>query len=378
MAPFVSSMTSFAKLLRGKEQSAQTFAISASLEHPAMPWVHHMLHSGNSSPLVLVLVCAQTHPQVALQLLQSQMDGALPRVHMLDLRSGIIGTELTTAPPTYGSLKEHLQKNCTSSSLEYEPIQLKDLKKSISTIIKSYEKSTVALLFDSLESLLIQHSVAEISVAVQCIFSSIRESETSRAFLPFHLDVHMAPPQSRHGSILKSILMQYADVYIALRDPPEDDTDIHGIAELILKKRSGNVIREVSGFRLNRYNQKNKIELVPRSPAYATPLPTPSSEKSVSSSVSGGAASDLGDKSNALSSSKADPAANLSFNLSLTDDQRSQRSQVVLPYLQIRDKERQMENHAVDSARGATGLIHYQPDDADDYDDEDPDDDLDI
>lgn len=60
-----------------------------------------------------------------------------------------------------------------------------------------------------------------------------------------------------------------------------------------------------------------------------------------------------------------DPAANLSFNLTLTETQRRAKDNVVLPYTQQQQG-------------GGGGQIYYEPDAGDDFDDEDPDDDLDI
>ncbi len=57
----------------------------------------------------------------------------------------------------------------------------------------------------------------------------------------------------------------------------------------------------------------------------------------------------------------------MSFNLSLTEEQKQARSNVVLPYMK-----------AQVSTMGTGGTIFYEPDAADDYDDEDPDADLDI
>ncbi|KAG1141405.1 hypothetical protein G6F37_000801 [Rhizopus arrhizus] len=68
-----------------------------------------------------------------------------------------------------------------------------------------------------------------------------------------------------------------------------------------------------------------------------------------------------------------DPAANLSFNLSLTDEQRKAKENLVLPYY----KAQQLEV-SVEEQKKQGGLIYYDPDAADDFDDEDPDDDLDI
>ncbi|KAK3104437.1 hypothetical protein FSP39_002012 [Pinctada imbricata] len=66
-----------------------------------------------------------------------------------------------------------------------------------------------------------------------------------------------------------------------------------------------------------------------------------------------------------------DPTANLTFNLSLTDKEKEARSNVVLPYT------KQQEIDSQGNSPGE-GKIFYQPDEADDFDEEDPDDDLDI
>ena len=70
---------------------------------------------------------------------------------------------------------------------------------------------------------------------------------------------------------------------------------------------------------------------------------------------------------------KSDPTANLSFNLSLTDEQRKTKENLVLPFM----KAQQLEV-SVEEEKKNGGLIYYDPDAADDFDDEDPDDDLDI
>lgn len=68
-----------------------------------------------------------------------------------------------------------------------------------------------------------------------------------------------------------------------------------------------------------------------------------------------------------------DPTANLSFNLSLTDEQRKAKENLVLPHY----KAQQLEV-GIEEQKKQGGLIYYDPDAADDFDDEDPDDDLDI
>ena len=63
-----------------------------------------------------------------------------------------------------------------------------------------------------------------------------------------------------------------------------------------------------------------------------------------------------------------DPTANLSFNLSLTDNQRRAKDNVELPFMKVQQE----------PTGTSGGHIYYQPDAGDDFDDEDPDDDLDI
>jgi elongator complex protein 5 len=68
-------------------------------------------------------------------------------------------------------------------------------------------------------------------------------------------------------------------------------------------------------------------------------------------------------------STSTDPTHALSFNLNLTPAQQEARAQVPLPYAH---------EDASISAPGSGGHILYDPDSADDLDDEDPDEDLDI
>ncbi|XP_065198409.1 elongator complex protein 5-like [Sycon ciliatum] len=79
-------------------------------------------------------------------------------------------------------------------------------------------------------------------------------------------------------------------------------------------------------------------------------------------------------------STAPDPTANLTFNLRLTSKEKEARSNVVLPYTQVQKRDRSVAGGPSSGQLGAAGggQIYYQPDDADDFDEEDPDDDLDI
>lgn len=76
-----------------------------------------------------------------------------------------------------------------------------------------------------------------------------------------------------------------------------------------------------------------------------------------------------GDKGGNNESSLHAPSHPVSFNLSLTSAQKAARESVPLPYLQAQQD---------DGAPPPAPIISYDPDSADDWDDEDPDDDLDL
>lgn len=71
--------------------------------------------------------------------------------------------------------------------------------------------------------------------------------------------------------------------------------------------------------------------------------------------------------------SQVDPTQNLTFNLKLTDNERQARSNLKLPYMYHEEKKSDV---AVNSV--GDGKVFYQPDEADDFDEDDPDDDLNI
>lgn len=81
----------------------------------------------------------------------------------------------------------------------------------------------------------------------------------------------------------------------------------------------------------------------------------------------------------------SDPMASLSFNLNLTDEQHAARAQVPLPYAHEGKKNYMLNlSHSLIGADPCSGqvpdaaAILYDPDSADDVDDDDPDEDLDI
>ncbi|XP_077598417.1 elongator complex protein 5 isoform X1 [Stigmatopora nigra] len=68
---------------------------------------------------------------------------------------------------------------------------------------------------------------------------------------------------------------------------------------------------------------------------------------------------------------EVDPTANLTFNLRLSDAQREAKEKLALPFVFTKEKKAAL-------LHTGTGRIVYEPDANDDYDQEDPDDDLDV
>lgn len=81
----------------------------------------------------------------------------------------------------------------------------------------------------------------------------------------------------------------------------------------------------------------------------------------------------LGPKQNDPEEQETDPTANLTFNLRLSDTERKAREKLALPFVFSKEKKTAL----LHSGPGS-GRILYEPDANDDYDQEDPDDDLDV
>ncbi|ROL41242.1 Elongator complex protein 5 [Anabarilius grahami] len=70
---------------------------------------------------------------------------------------------------------------------------------------------------------------------------------------------------------------------------------------------------------------------------------------------------------------EADPTSNLTFNLRLSEEERKAKEKVALPFVFSQEKK-----SALLRPTPGSGRIVYEPDASDDFDEEDPDDDLDV
>ncbi|XP_028284987.1 elongator complex protein 5 [Parambassis ranga] len=86
-----------------------------------------------------------------------------------------------------------------------------------------------------------------------------------------------------------------------------------------------------------------------------------------------GKPSHLGHKQPEPEEQQTDPTANLTFNLRLSDTEREAREKLALPFVFSKEKKTALLHSGLGSGR-----ILYEPDANDDYDQEDPDDDLDV
>ncbi|KAF1380605.1 hypothetical protein PFLUV_G00165620 [Perca fluviatilis] len=86
-----------------------------------------------------------------------------------------------------------------------------------------------------------------------------------------------------------------------------------------------------------------------------------------------GKPSQLGPKQADPKEQETDPTANLTFNLRLSDTEREAKEKLALPFVFSKEKKTAL----LHSGPGS-GRILYEPDANDDYDQEDPDDDLDV
>jgi Elongator subunit Iki1 len=191
---------------------------------------------------------------------------------------------------------------------------------SLAKELRSCTKKT-GIYIDSVQTLRL---VADTSAVISVIklFQSL-ESDNIVLFIPFHAELALKEQIS-----LEAVLLQQCSCFIHLYT--NDGGDSH--CNLLLKKKSGKVAREDTICTLSGNEVTFKAEVLDFKQLVE--------EKEVS--------------------------FNSAMNLGLTDEQRKQKDSVVLPYLEAQKEEE------------SNGLIHYQPDNLDDYDDEDPDDDLDI
>jgi len=187
-------------------------------------------------------------------------------------------------------------------------------------------KGQTAVVMDSLSLHVLTHSTPAVCTALHKIYS---EPCVLQTVAVFHRDVH--------DSNTCCLLEHMAKSVVAL-----SQTNLRQkVCHIRHCRPTGKVFRTVESYTTDENFRVQNIK----------PIPT-SSEIDIPSSAT----------------TEPDPMSSLSFNLSLTDKEKEDRSQVVLPHTLVASGD--ADNSQSDSR------IHYIPDDDDDLDEEDPDDDL--
>ncbi|VDI22042.1 Hypothetical predicted protein [Mytilus galloprovincialis] len=194
----------------------------------------------------------------------------------------------------------------------------------------------IAVVIDSLTQLILYRSASyTCQVIHKLAYTQCLGCEVEQVVCLLHEDLH---------DHMTSSLVEHTASTIIKMKKPSTDQHTHG-CDVFHKKISGKITQITENFSLTDNFEIKDV-------------------KEVSTVISLQSSAD---------DSQVDPAANLTFNLTLTDKEKKARSQVKLPYTY--DQQRQEDTL---SKSVGEGKIFYQPDEIDDFDEEDPDDDLDI
>lgn len=177
-------------------------------------------------------------------------------------------------------------------------------------------QSETAIVIDNLSTLLLYYHYTEV-----CRLIHQLEPHYGTICCLLHCDLH--------DDHVTDALHHMMSTIITLTVPSDSRHD--GLCTILHKRKSGKVLRKKEHYKIFEKFQVKSYQV-----------------------------SDTTAQTNNIQDSTIDPAANLTFDLRLTQRQKEERSQVVLPYTQVKSQ------------------ILYEPDEHDDLDDSDPDDDLNI
>ncbi|KAF9124727.1 Elongator complex protein [Mortierella sp. GBA39] len=333
------------KIMTGKEASP-FILVKDTLEQSGQVLGLEIL-SNSPSDHSIILVCAETAPDRLLPLVKGNQKKAI-----VDCYSNPLGwVKDTTSTTNTSSNRDAPSDNTTTVTLTLRNIR--KATKVITDLITS-QRSNFTIYFDSLSQFLIA-SVPDTFNLLRSITALLTDVPDADSYL----SNSSSKPQASNSLAHIATTLITIKSSEALRQDQEDfrkgtvaakefcyltvdgNAWDSAVCEVEHKRKSGKVAKET-----NAYHQG-----------------TPTGNLTVVNvwDVVG----DLPDieKMDLEESQTSDPAANLSFNLNLTEEQRKAKNDTVLPYLKTQE---------------STGAIYYEPDAADDFDDDDPDDDLTI
>ncbi|KAJ2491974.1 hypothetical protein IWW37_001827 [Coemansia sp. RSA 2050] len=374
MSTSAGAALSIRRIASYQQYSASLVVLSDTARQPALPLQEALVRESIKRGLRIVAVC--TERQFSTDIMCS------PNTVAIDWRP------LTTTLPTAGA----------TVTGRFDDL-LQEIGRCIDTkpkdgAVKVEHGKDILVVFDCLE-LMLQASVSDTLVLLRDVRSKLDLASKSRILARYPRDVFSrntkASGKADSSCFIASSLCELADAtidvyplssldtwmpgwysngqqqpFLALRDCDSR----RGALRLEHKRQSGKVCFEVATFEISN-------QLLPE---FSSVNANYSAGAKANVSNAGGPLGDgletkvVGTSSEPAAATRplqpspqaADPTANLSFNLSLTDKQRRDKAGVALPYLEAR----------VSDASG--GEIVYQLDDEDDWDEDDPDDDLEI
>ncbi|KAG0247954.1 hypothetical protein BG011_000693 [Mortierella polycephala] len=347
------------KILSGRE-SSPFILVKDTLEQSGQVLGLELL-SYTPSDHTIILVCAETAPDRLLPMIRGQNKKVI-----IDCYSNPFGWTQASSDSTPKTSPSSASTSASANISNTIVLSLKSVRratKAISDVISS-QHSSFTIYFDSLSQFL--------AISVPDTFNLIRSitgllTDSSRIIALHHEDVPDADsfhpdaskPYASNGLAhiattlitmknSETIRLEQEDVrrgVVAVKEfcylPVHGNAWDSAVCEIEHKRKSGKVARETNAYHLDSPTGDLVVVNV-----WDVVGDMPDIEKL-----------DLEE------SQTADPAANLSFNLNLTEEQRRAKNDTVLPYLKTQE---------------STGAIYYEPDAADDFDDDDPDDDLTI
>ncbi|KAJ2876171.1 Elongator complex protein [Coemansia aciculifera] len=369
-----SAALSIRRIATYQQYSASLVVLSDTARQPALPLQEALVRESIKRGLRIVAVCTER--------LFSTDIMCSPNTVAIDWRTSTILLPPAAARTTVADRFKDLARKvgrCIDAKSEGRAMEVK-------------RDSDVLVVFDSLE-LMLQVSVSDTLALLRDIRHKLDLASKSRILARFPRDVFTrntkvsVPADS--SCYIASNLCELADATIDVyplssldtwmpgwysNDQPQpflslrDCDSRRGVLRLEHKRQSGKVCFEVATFEISdqllpEFSPVNSNTNVNSNASTSNIGPLAGSEIRTTGTTTDPA---LAARPPQPSAQATDPAANLSFNLNLTDKQRRDKAGVALPYLEAR------------VADVSGGEIIYQLDDEDDWDEDDPDDDLEI
>lgn len=313
-----------------------------------MPSVFLQNVKGQEGSSFLLFEDSRTHSgRLLLYALANQISERFDQFHVFttelspDETSSYIGSEVSSKLILHDIWTDPLGWN--NPAEETDPLKLNPGSDFISRLCCRLAPSVskIVVVIDTISSFLPYHTDSQMCSAILSLVTAserISDIQNVQVLGLLHSDLHS------EKTVKALRYLATTQIKLSVEDPSLSTIrDAHGVFEILQNKKNGKVKRQKEVYRvdgnhhleLSVYDQQQKQE------------------------------------NSHGNDAQPDPTANLTFNLTLKESERIAKEKVVLPYISNKDKSELV-------TPPGYGQIFYEPDDADDFDEEDPDDDLDI